>query len=398
MPKTPASISRSRARRRSPLVRRCSCSGGASARDKVALVAPRLHRPADHRRDLRAADHATLVGAPAPERPGRRTRSTTSARRPARARAHPFGVDPIGRDVFAASLLRRAASRCRWRSSPPACRCSSASPSASSPATSAAGSTRVISRMHRRRARVPGPAARPRPRHGLLAAATAASAASSSPACRSSSSSSSLVELAVHRPHHPRPGPVAAREGVRRGGAVARGLEQADHVPRDPAQPGRADHRLRDAVHPGEHPARGGAVVPRRRASSRRRRPGAQMLAEATSIFDTAWWFMFFPGMALLLTVLAFNLVGDGMQDALNPKARVSDDRRTSQVTARQFRIMKGRSMRRSSRAGPCPGALLRRLALGSRRLRRHRQLRRVFRVRATSQRHSCEAARRAAR
>jgi peptide/nickel transport system permease protein len=29
---------------------------------------------------------------------------------------------------------------------------------------------------------------------------------------------------------------------------------------------------------------------------------------------------MFFPGMALLLTVLAFNLVGDGMQDALNPK------------------------------------------------------------------------------
>jgi ABC-type dipeptide/oligopeptide/nickel transport system permease subunit len=44
------------------------------------------------------------------------------------------------------------------------------------------------------------------------------------------------------------------------------------------------------------------------------------MLADATSKFDTAWWFMFFPGMALLLTVLAFNLVGDGMQDALNPK------------------------------------------------------------------------------
>src|SRR3954447_25581161 len=46
-----------------------------------------------------------------------------------------------------------------------------------------------------------------------------------------------------------------------------------------------------------------------------------KMLAEATSIFDTAWWYMFFPGMALLLTVLAFNLVGDGMQDALNPKS-----------------------------------------------------------------------------
>jgi peptide/nickel transport system permease protein len=45
-----------------------------------------------------------------------------------------------------------------------------------------------------------------------------------------------------------------------------------------------------------------------------------EMLAKATSIFDVAWWFMFFPGMALLLTVLAFNLVGDGLQDALNPK------------------------------------------------------------------------------
>jgi peptide/nickel transport system permease protein len=49
-----------------------------------------------------------------------------------------------------------------------------------------------------------------------------------------------------------------------------------------------------------------------------------EMLAKATSIFDVAWWFLFFPGMALLLTVLAFNLVGDGMQDALNPKGTKS--------------------------------------------------------------------------
>jgi peptide/nickel transport system permease protein len=45
------------------------------------------------------------------------------------------------------------------------------------------------------------------------------------------------------------------------------------------------------------------------------------MLSDAVSIFDVAWWFMLFPGMALLLTVLAFNLVGDGLQDALNPKS-----------------------------------------------------------------------------
>jgi peptide/nickel transport system permease protein len=48
------------------------------------------------------------------------------------------------------------------------------------------------------------------------------------------------------------------------------------------------------------------------------------MLSDAVSIFDSAWWFMFFPGMALLLTVLAFNLVGDGLQDALNPKGTKS--------------------------------------------------------------------------
>jgi peptide/nickel transport system permease protein len=46
-----------------------------------------------------------------------------------------------------------------------------------------------------------------------------------------------------------------------------------------------------------------------------------QMIAAATPIFDTAWWYMLFPGIALVLTVLAFNLVGDGLQDALNPRS-----------------------------------------------------------------------------
>jgi peptide/nickel transport system permease protein len=49
-----------------------------------------------------------------------------------------------------------------------------------------------------------------------------------------------------------------------------------------------------------------------------------QMLSDATPIFSDAWWYMFFPGGALLLTVLAFNLVGDALQDALNPRARRS--------------------------------------------------------------------------
>jgi peptide/nickel transport system permease protein len=45
-----------------------------------------------------------------------------------------------------------------------------------------------------------------------------------------------------------------------------------------------------------------------------------QMIASATPIFNTAWWYMVFPGAALLLTVLAFNLLGDGLRDALNPR------------------------------------------------------------------------------
>jgi ABC-type dipeptide/oligopeptide/nickel transport system permease subunit len=46
------------------------------------------------------------------------------------------------------------------------------------------------------------------------------------------------------------------------------------------------------------------------------------MISDATNLFPEAWWFMLFPGLALLLTVLAFNLVGDGLQDALDPRRR----------------------------------------------------------------------------
>jgi ABC-type dipeptide/oligopeptide/nickel transport system permease subunit len=45
-----------------------------------------------------------------------------------------------------------------------------------------------------------------------------------------------------------------------------------------------------------------------------------KMVAEASPIFTNAWWYMVFPGAALLLTVLAFNLLGDGLRDALNPR------------------------------------------------------------------------------
>jgi peptide/nickel transport system permease protein len=36
-----------------------------------------------------------------------------------------------------------------------------------------------------------------------------------------------------------------------------------------------------------------------------------------------AWWVLLFPGLAIMLTVLGFNLLGDGLRDALDPRLRV---------------------------------------------------------------------------
>ena len=43
-----------------------------------------------------------------------------------------------------------------------------------------------------------------------------------------------------------------------------------------------------------------------------------QTLADATSLYDVAWWLMVFPGAFLIVTTLAFNLLGDGLRDALD--------------------------------------------------------------------------------
>jgi len=45
-----------------------------------------------------------------------------------------------------------------------------------------------------------------------------------------------------------------------------------------------------------------------------------KMLNDANGIFTVAWWMMLFPGLFLFLTTLAFNLVGDGLRDALDPR------------------------------------------------------------------------------
>ena len=46
------------------------------------------------------------------------------------------------------------------------------------------------------------------------------------------------------------------------------------------------------------------------------------MLAEAREFVGSAWWVITFPGLCILVTVLAFNLMGDGLRDALDPKMK----------------------------------------------------------------------------
>ena len=48
------------------------------------------------------------------------------------------------------------------------------------------------------------------------------------------------------------------------------------------------------------------------------------MLAEAREFILRAWWVVTFPGLAILITVLAINLLGDGLRDALDPKLKRS--------------------------------------------------------------------------
>jgi peptide/nickel transport system permease protein len=45
------------------------------------------------------------------------------------------------------------------------------------------------------------------------------------------------------------------------------------------------------------------------------------MLSDAQGYYTTSWWFIAFPGAALLMTTLAFNLFGDGLRDAFDPRS-----------------------------------------------------------------------------
>ena len=46
------------------------------------------------------------------------------------------------------------------------------------------------------------------------------------------------------------------------------------------------------------------------------------MISEGQTFYRTAPWLVMFPGLAIMLTVLGFNLLGDGLRDALDPRRR----------------------------------------------------------------------------
>jgi peptide/nickel transport system permease protein len=62
------------------------------------------------------------------------------------------------------------------------------------------------------------------------------------------------------------------------------------------------------------------------------------ILAEAQNYYTVAWWYVVFPSVALLVTTLAFNLLGDGIRDAMDPRTE---------------RIFAAGSQRRRSRRRP---------------------------------------------
>ncbi len=51
---------------------------------------------------------------------------------------------------------------------------------------------------------------------------------------------------------------------------------------------------------------------------------GASPSPRAASTCPTAWWVVTFPGLAILVTVLGFNLFGDGLRDLVDPRLRRS--------------------------------------------------------------------------
>ena len=80
---------------------------------------------------------------------------------------------------------------------------------------------------------------------------------------------------------------------------------------------------LRHAADPDRDRVRGHAVLPRPRRPAADRELG-QHARQAQQFYQIAWWYLVFPAACLLITTLAFNLLGDGIRDAMDPRHRTA--------------------------------------------------------------------------
>ena len=72
------------------------------------------------------------------------------------------------------------------------------------------------------------------------------------------------------------------------------------------------------------------------------------MLADASNFYQVAWWYLAFPALFLLITTLAFNLLGDGIRDAMDPRTE-------RLIAARRMRQRRARDRKKAADAGHSP-------------------------------------------
>jgi peptide/nickel transport system permease protein len=76
------------------------------------------------------------------------------------------------------------------------------------------------------------------------------------------------------------------------------------------------------------------------------------ILGDAQNFYQQAWWYVVFPALALLITTLAFNLLGDGIRDAMDPRTE-----RIFAASRARKRARAQRRARRRSGGGDLPAA-----------------------------------------
>ena len=79
------------------------------------------------------------------------------------------------------------------------------------------------------------------------------------------------------------------------------------------------------------------------------------ILAGAQNYYSVAWWYLVFPALALLITTLAFNLLGDGIRDALDPGAEHLLGRAGGRGQRRSARRQLRRQHRSAAAPAPAP-------------------------------------------